>query len=266
MSNKLYDAEELILNYTRNAEAGKDFATFLDEHIQQRVIFYATAQTDFAMLKVDLLNLKRKGYTNFSAKLDSSPFTEATAEQLRQCEIPFFYNVAIDSWDLLHSYLEQGVSDVYVTGSLAFEMEAVAAKVHEYNAKVRVIPNLLQRDGAKKIPTLKSFFIRPEDVKYYEGLVDVMELYVTKPEKIDTFYKIYEKGIWYGNIREIIFGFDFDFDSKYTVPIFGAKRVNCSKKCLKTKKCHICESVLDLAHTLEKKQYAVAPNTKKKEG
>lgn len=78
----------------------------------------------------------------------------------------FFDASAIRDWDTLLMYIELEPSDIYITESLGFELDVVAKVLHEKGIRIRVFPNVAQSSWSK-MPIIKQFFIRPEDVSIY---------------------------------------------------------------------------------------------------
>ena len=185
----------------------------------------------------------------------------AVTERLKEHKIPFFFNELIIDWDVLNGILDLGVTDVYIVENLCFELDAVAAKVHSNNTNIRVYPNVAQSSW-KNTPSLKKFFIRPEDIDTYEEYVDTIEFWDGKVENQKhmewIFQKVYTKDKkWFGPLKEIIYDFDGDLDSRFVIPRFAEMRIRCGKKCQKGGKCNICGTVEDLSKTLEKAEIMV---------
>lgn len=85
------------------------------------------------------------------------------------------------------------MSDIYITNDLAFDLNTLSKEVHKINNKcqIRVYCNIAQSALVlQEQNSLKSFFIRPEDVDLYEKYIDVLEFYGVD-EKLETYYKIY---------------------------------------------------------------------------
>lgn len=166
-------------------------------------------------------------------------------------EAKIYFDEKITSWDRLIGTIEYGVSDVFICEGLGFELDKIAAIAHPKNIQIRVYPNVAQTSW-KQMPSLKTFFIRPEDVKEYEKYVDIFEFY-GEEEKFDILYDIYKKDkIWFGKLNELIVGFNDDIDSRYIIPRFAKKRIKCNRECLKGGNCHICDHIKDLSLNLEK--------------
>lgn len=177
--------------------------------------------------------------------------------------VKWFFADRINNWDTLIGYINLGVSDVLVCEEICFELDKIAEVAHRAGAEVRVFANVAQSQY-RDTPALKKFFIRPEDIEAYEPYVDIIEFYGKDTNKIDTYFKIYNKDErWYGKLDEIIMSFDSDLDSRYTIPRFAEKRIRCGKECLKGGRCQICERIEKLSKNLEKANLLVMIDKKK---
>lgn len=195
-------------------------------------------------------------HPNIAFRINRYDMTEAAA--LQQEEIPFFYGNHASTIDELNQYINEGVSDVYVTNELGFCLEDIKYYICKDKVKIRVYPNIAQSSAtnADKIPSITKFFIRPEDVKHYENCVDVFEFF-GDIGKQGVLYKIYNSGSWDGPLDLIITGYNPDEDvaiNSSIIPVFGKIRKNCHKKCGFTSSgCQICFMAAPIAKTLIEK-------------
>lgn len=174
------------------------------------------------------------------------------AQVCRQKELNFFFDVVVRDWETFNTFVAAGVSDIYLVEQMMFEIKDAAVAAHKVGVRVRTFPNIAQRKY-EETKSIKCFFIRPEDVNLYEGLVDVMDIYTIDEINQDVVYEIYKDDkIWWGPLREIIVGLDNDIDGRYIIPRFGERRVNCGRKCFKGQRCDVCETVEALGKNLEK--------------
>lgn len=246
-------ADELRIKYNRKDNT---LLEFLEIYKEKRIIIIINTED---ILEKDLLLFKElKEKYNIIICLDMDL---AVAERLKEYEISFFFDELISDWDMLNGILDFGVTDVYIVENLCFELDAVAAKVHSYNTKIRVFPNVAQSSW-KDTPALKKFFIRPEDIDAYEDYVDVIEFwdgdYDNQRHMALVFQRVYiENKKWFGKLNEIIYGLDCDLDSRFVIPRFAEARIKCGKKCQKGGKCNICGAIDDLSKTLEKAEIMV---------
>lgn len=164
-------------------------------------------------------------------------------------DIPYFFDVFIDSWDMLKGMIQYGVSDVYIVNEFAFHLPQIKQMCGN-EVKIRVFPNVSQStDKLHVLPTITSFFIRPEDIPFYEPYVDVCEFFGTV-DRNEVLYKIYTSGTWKGNLKELIIGLKEDVPNTGIVPYFGERRTKCRKAC-SYNNCNLCSQITNLAISLQ---------------
>ena len=147
-------------------------------------------------------------------------------------------------------------TDMYICEELGFFLDKVSKILHDNNIKVRVFPNICQ-SSFSKTESIKTFFIRPEDIFIYATFVDVFEL-ISDAERQETLFKIYKQGKWFGKIKEVIPTFKGELDSKYLLGNFGMIRSKCGKRCLyKPGSCAICDRFIEIADTFEKNKIVI---------
>lgn len=166
--------------------------------------------------------------------------------------IPYYAGTIATDWDTLHHLLLKGVCDVYIGEQLGFELDKVSTQCKKYNVRVRAFSNVAQNAIADSDSYLK-FFIRPNDLQLYSQYIDTLEFW-GPDDRQDVLFEIYQKGIWMGNLNEIILGFNAPIDNKCIAPLFGETRINCGKKCLKGAHCRMCYTIANLADTLKDKR------------
>lgn len=233
----------------------KTLIDFMEAHANQRINIYITNVSEFLQKKsLELFDEVRAQYPllDFAFKLDA--YTDEAKElvaQLREKQYKFYFNIHVKDFDTLHGLVNLGVSDVYITEELGFELEQCAKIAHERNVQIRVYPNIAQSSWSST-PDICKFFIRPDDVDFYEPYVDVME-FLGDHRKLATYYKIYaEDKKWLGKLNEVIIDFADDVDNQCILSTFANRRVDCGKRCLKGKSCQICATQQELAETLAK--------------
>lgn len=245
------EIDEYLIKYT-----GKDDKVFeFLEYAENKRVVIEFNEENF---KEFILN---KSYSKY-AEIENKNFTlklplystiiavKDVVDKLKELNIPFCFADAISSIDVLHGFLDMGVTDVYISGDLAFELDHISDIVHEKGALIRVYPNVAQSQWSET-EDLKSFFIRPEDEVFYDRCVDIYEFYGDK--KLNNFYyKIYAiKKEWFGELSEIIINFEEELDSRNVTEWFGEKRRRCGKRCMKDRACHICDLSRQFDKTLK---------------
>jgi hypothetical protein len=173
------------------------------------------------------------------------------AELLKNENAKYFFEKVATNWDEFFGLLSYEPSEIYIGEALGFELDKVSKIAHSKGVKVRVFPNVAQSSW-RFSPSIKKFFIRPEDVEFYSQYVDTFELY-GKAETASVYYKIYAiDKKWAGKLNEIIIDFDGELDSRHILDTFAKKRSVCEKKCLKNGKCSICDAIAELSTVLGK--------------
>lgn len=229
--NKLKENQRLILNITN-----------LDNVEDNIDLFKAAAQK----VNISILCSKHQDYNIF---IDN--------------EIPFFFIEGVDSLDKLVSNIEIGVSDIYITNELCFYLKDIAENYKDL-VNIRVYPNITQSSSNSYKHIFRKFFIRPEDIDLYEGIISTIEFYTDFLEQQDTLYKIYNtKGAWNDDLNIIIKGLDLNINSANLMPFFGSTRLNCKKRCA-LNKCHICDHMEILAKSLKEDNISIIKKPKDK--
>ena len=259
----LDEAAELIIKY----HPSKNLPVFLQEHQDQRIVLDIANTDEFLkMAGISVLKvLQGQEIKNWVLRLPTIP-TDEESQTLRDAVAPFFVYTMLDRWEQVDQYIHLGVTDIYATNELAFQLDKLSNVLHDNNIKLRVCPNFVQ-SAWKGTPDIKKFWIRPEDIIDYESYVDVFEINVNEPSEYDIVaYKAYVKDKrWYGDLREFILGMNDMIDSKYLHPRFADRRTHCGKKCLKGGMCSMCDTMLGLSQSLAQAEITVERPEEKKE-
>lgn len=251
------EIDELTIRFRRQDTSLVDFLLL---YPNKRINITIEDEADF--IENDCIKLfdaivAENNINNFAFKLKHSARDIVDIIKGSEIRYQFFFETFVKDWDTLRGYAKLNPSDIYVVESLGFELAAVAKFLHENNIRVRVFPNVAQSSW-NKTEVLKKFFIRPDDVYIYEPYVDVMEFF-GKEDSIATYYKIYAiDQKWFGKLNEVIIGFEnSDIDSRYLLPQFAERRLNCGKRCFKGRPCQICEAIEGLSAVLEAQKIMV---------
>lgn len=241
--------DEVFIDYRNDLE---EIITYIKDNPDKRCIINIDDKD--ACLNMELINnyldIRENNNINFSIKFKA--YYDGITEILDKIKgkIPFFFNIYINDWDMLHGYIKLGVSDIYIVESMCFELDKVAAIVHDANIQIRCFGNVAQsRSGG--LSAIKKFFIRPEDVKFYDKYIDVIEFFGTKEQKSVAIDYYRDSMQWFGDLNEIIINFNDNVDSRFIVREFAPRRIKCGKKCLKGGKCDFCDTVVKLSKTLK---------------
>lgn len=246
---KLNRVSEVILKYNEIHETLSEY--IVENYAQgQRIVIdisnYNIDLEDFLKDNLKILKETREKHKNIAIKLNCVTQLKF-AETLKEEEFNYFYDLMVDTWDKLAAAVTLGVSDVYICNEFAFSLKEIAKYCHSRNIRIRVYPNVAQT-SFKEIEgrnPLTKFFIRPEDIPFYEPYIDVLEFFVDQLDKQDVLYDIYKNQRWQGNLSILILGLSENELFNYNIlPDFGENRVSCDKRCC-LNKCHICDRMMD---------------------
>ena len=183
-------------------------------------------------------------------------YNEKIYNYISNKNIPFYYQNVIKDWETFNFYNSLEITDLYISGDLCFELEKVKSLLKN-NKVLRIFPNVLQKNNENG-EDIKGFFIRPDDTDLYEKYITTFELkspfdlFEKNYYNLNTIFDIYKNSKrWFGNLKEIIIGYNEDLDSRYILPRFGEVRAKCGKKCFKGEPCHICELIQESSGLLE---------------
>ena len=245
------ECDELMIDYHYRKET--NIINFLQTYEKQRIIFNIVTFAEVQDHQKEVLDffaaIKQEfPHINFALKFNTPNVlhddVHAVISQLKTLNIPYFFGLKITDWDILHLLLHLGVSDIYITEAMGFELFKVAPVAHSRGVKIRVFPNVAQSANESIAAPIK-FFIRPEDTAAYEPYVDVFELF-GEDSRLDAYFKIYAiHKKWLGNLSDLIIFNSYDkekmhYDNRYISPGFAVRRIQCGKKCLKGTFCNSC--------------------------
>lgn len=91
--------------------------------------------------------------------------------------------------------------------------------------------------------TPNSFYIRPEDTKYYTA-IDYIEFPVDKEEAL---FSIYKKEEFLAEISYLVPNITPDIKNALLPEDFAKRRLNCGRRCDTSGSCHYCETQFKIA-------------------
>ena len=251
-SNMLDRVDEVLIRYANDITLIIDY---IKEHPNQRIIINIDNMADCVKqnLIIKWAGIKEENPNlNFALRIEK--YQEDIQEQIEAAKgkIDFFFGNFVRDFDTLQGYLQIGVSDVYIVEHLCFELDKVAAVAHAAGAQIRVFPNIAQSTWNDS-QDMKKFWIRPEDITFYEPYVDVFEFFGDQ-NRVDNSIRIYQnEKQWMGPVSDIIIGFKDDIDNRTIVRGFAERRIKCGKSCLKGSHCQYCDRIIRLTEVLEER-------------
>lgn len=206
-------------------------------------------------LDIKLLMALYEKYHNFKILIDV--YDTDNINKIQESKIPFFFTNFVNHIDQLYGLMQYHPTDMYICEELGFFLDKVSTILHQNNIKVRVLPNICQSSFLRGLDSIKTFFIRPEDISAYSTFVDVFEL-ISDQNTQPTIFKAYQQHKWFGKISEIIPSFHGELNSRYIMDNFGIIRSQCGKRCMyKPGSCTICDRFIEVADTLKKNNISI---------
>lgn len=255
-SNKYIDEVAEINIIWKDTSTLTGLRDFLNKHHTQRINISFEIPNSLGAFLQKLEEMEDFDCKNFAIKITDTLEDSVYLEDIMKLtimKIPFYFDRLVKDWESLVGLKDLGVSDVYISGALGFDLIRVREWADKYNINIRAFPNWAQSTWGMT-PAFRRFFIRPEDVEYCEGLIDVLEFYDSNAEA--TLYEIYQSGEWNNLIHHIIRDFDIEFYNNLLAPVRWST-VDCRQKCLVDGKCNICEKLFSLGETLAEKGFSI---------
>lgn len=247
----LDQVDEILVNANSFAKNGSLHELLLMNYDKKVLI---DVDSDELSVYVDLL----KEYADID---NAILLIDASADSVTLCkDIPFIFREHARNWDQLRELASYNPYSIYVVEDLGFDLKAVSAFLHQQGIQVRCYPNIAQSAryfDKMIINPFQHFWIRPEDVHMYEGLVDTFEFY-HEADRMETLFRIYaiEKK-WSGKLRELITGLYSDVDNRCLIAR-PHNTLSCQKRCMRDPEgCQICKHWQELAKALEEAKIRV---------
>ena len=251
----LQDVEELRINYR---PADRTLPDFLEKFQEKSIVI--DVRDAFEDTDVQLFKGLYEKFKNFKLILDFN--NKEHLIKIEESRLPHFFTNPVVTVDQLNGMIAHHPTDMYICEELGFSLDKVSKLLHDNNIKVRVYPNICQ-SSFSETASIKTFFIRPEDISIYATFVDVFEL-VADEDRQQVLYKIYKQEKWFGKISEVIPSFKGDLDNRFLVGAFGMIRSKCGKRCmLRPESCTICDRFTDLANTFSENKIMIRKAKKK---
>lgn len=247
------EVDEIIIKYNAKDTTLPDF---IEKHKSQSIVIDIAAGSASSEDKERFMQFYEK-YHNIKLRISHNDFY---FEQNIKDVIPYFFgDCYCGDWDMLNSILEapdSNVCDVYIGSTLGFDIQKVANRVHEAGKQLRLIPDIASVNSFVNIPhNITSFFIRPNDIGNYDGIVDTIEIHGGEVN-----YKAYKKQNWFGKLNEIIPNLDSNIDNRAILSVFGSARMQCKKRCGQGSSCKICKNMEQLSDTMLSMNYIFKEN------
>lgn len=244
--------DEITIRYNGQNE---ELVTFLQEHSAQKVTLVVHDIGQFYTAKSwEVINAIHETYPewDFNVCFGEVAVFKAIDHTLAACanalSVPYYFGYVATNFDHLHHLCQNGACEVYLGEDICFDLVRARRVCDDYKVRIRTFPNVAQ-SSVRTGPDHKKFFIRPEDIEEYSDVIDVIEFWGDL-NKQAIFHRIYKRGRWFGELKEIIADLNIEFDSRCIVPVFANVRKTCGRKCMKGDSCRVCDSILSISRKL----------------
>lgn len=191
-----------------------------------------------------------------------APTDITKAAELKENSYKFFFNqdMKVPTYSCLESFINLGVSDVYIADDLCYNLKNVHDICQENNVQMRLILNQVPSMTLDRGINPKAPIFMPKDMDTINPYFDVFEFECGLPydwAKFDVLYRAwFINKYWHGQMSEINEDVDMDFHCDAIHPSFTASKINCERRCCKrlSNHCNKCEDFLSLGEVLKKKQ------------
>lgn len=244
------------INYKPKIKQLNDFISEYGTHRINLII------TDFEYKRdCQIVLALRKKFPTTEIIMCLPQYNKELEKELTEQNLPHYYNELITDWDTFQGFLKLNVTDIFIGENLAFNAKILSLNAKKYKKSLRSFCNLCESSW-EDTPSLKTFFIRPEDLDLYNNYIDTFEFFTNgiNATTLNIWYEIYTKDKkWSGKLNEIIMGYKGEEDNNFIISDFGVKRLNCNKRCAQgiDPTCHICDRIIDLSKTLKERNIIV---------
>ncbi len=261
--SKLEESDEVIYNFKSSTKA----IDFIELYNDRRIIFLVNLNEPKASLQqvIDVAIAAKEKYpqSDFAIMTSLEALTPDIVTLLKEKKVDCFCVNMAGNWIDFLKLANLGFSDVYIGDDLGFDLKRLSKVAKELQVKLRVFPNAAHSVW-NDMPSIKKFFIKPEDIAIYEDFIDVIEFFCNTPAIEKTLYSIYKDRMkWTGSLGDIISGLNLDLTSNSLVDNFTLGRINCARKCLKGNACNRCDKALELADHMKEHKMELTPINKK---
>lgn len=209
----------------------------------------------------EIIKTLTEKYPNTQLVVAIPTYTPEIEQALNKLELLHYYEQLITTWDRFQGFLTLNITDIFIAEQLAFSAPILSENAKKAGKALRCYCNICQSSW-DRTQSLKTFFIRPQDIDLYAQYFDTFEFYVNHKDinKINVLYNVYSKEKkWLGKLNEIIVGYQGDDYSAFILPRFGEKRLNCGKRCMKNPDtgCHLCQRMAETGEILRQNDFYI---------
>lgn len=205
-------------------------------------------------IELDHLKVIHKIHNDIAVQLQPPQMNQVM--NIKEIGVKFFFDYSLPCYSLalLDSFLAVGVSDIYISDYLCYNMELVKKQCEEAGVQIRLILNRIPQFSPNRGMDVRAPIFNPRDIEQLEEYIDVFEFDCGSPydwHKFAVYYKTwFERRDWYGDLSEINLDLDIPIEVQDIVPGFLDRKLNCGRQCSLGHPCHRCEDWYELNNDL----------------
>ena len=170
----------------------------------------------------------------------------------KQINVKFFYCIPVNNFYDLKALVDFGSYYAKIDAPLTHMRD----KSKQYKIKIRMTPNIAYYGYIPRENGIIGFWVRPEDVSYYEPYIDVFEFEDCDIKKEQALYRIYaEQKEWPGDLNNLITNLNYSSSNPLIPSDITISKITCGQKCLKGYNCHSCYNGLNIGNYEKLKEY-----------
>jgi hypothetical protein len=152
-----------------------------------------------------------------------------------------FVRYPVSDWETFTDLQDFGVSDIYIDGPLGFQADKLA--LGKGTTKIRTSPTMSPNASFAPGRKYSSFYIRPEDLSYYNQAIDIIDFKEENKEREDALLKIYARRNSDQDVSLLYTGLPAGTPNSVFKTAFVEQRLNCRQRCrIPGYSCHYCDN------------------------
>lgn len=229
-----YEDRDRLINYI-DEFPNKDFILYVPKGVNE--------------LEWELYKAYTEKVANFSLCIEDLNL----AKECHKHNIDFYWAYPCFTWYDLNRLIELKPCYLILGAPLSFSIEKVYKKG---KIPIRLNPTGIYDNYIPSSMNIFSSWIRPEDVKYYEQYVAVLEFETEELKREAAFLRVYkEEKTWPGNLNLLLTTLGYNIDNRSIDEELGQRRMNCGQRCMSGGACRLCETCFKLGNLIRDLHY-----------
>ena len=191
-------------------------------------------------------------FDNVYIRLDKDTRTKLFDREVQKTLYRRFFvdtSFSASSWSALNFLIESGVSDVFISNDLSYDLANVRRYCDKAKINMRVVINQIQNTNNDGWLGSKIVFYRPNDTEFISQYFDACEFAADTKYIKGLITAYFENENWEGNINNIVPN-SFALHNNSIPPDWTGLKSSCKMRCMTGGNCHMCDNLYDIAAKL----------------